>query len=93
MMHNWWSGAAADGVDAGSKDVLNGMFDLFQNTSDTPPVAKQPKLSRVSNTNSQPLVLPKANTTTKRKPNFFDKLFGNSGTRQKRTKHKTIFGF
>jgi penicillin-binding protein 1A len=87
------SGAAADSVDAGSKDVLNGMFDLFQNTNDTPPIVKQPKLSRVSNASSQPLVLPKANTTAKRKSNFFDKLFGRNENKRRRARQKNIFGF
>jgi penicillin-binding protein 1A len=80
-----------DGVDAGSKSVLDGMFNLFENTPDAVPTQVQSKpISFVTRKPQHTLILPKANTSNKQKPNFFQRIFGNSG---KRSKHKTIFGF
>ena len=81
---------ASDSVDPNSKDVLDGMLNLFQNANDTLPAQKQQKSSRPS---GQPLVLPKANTTAQKRPNFFERLFGNENSATKKTKHKTIFGY
>jgi penicillin-binding protein 1A len=75
-------------------NVLNGMFNLFEKTPDEAPVivsvATQPKPAAVPRKPRPGLVLPKVNTTAKKRPNFFDQFFANSG---KKSKHKTIFGF
>jgi penicillin-binding protein 1A len=76
--------------------VLNGMLNLFDNTADvappvaTPVIVRPRPVSIPRKPQRNTLVLPKANLSAKKKPNFFDRMFGNSG---KRSKHKTIFGF
>jgi penicillin-binding protein 1A len=79
-----------DGADASAKDVLNGMFDLFQNVNDQAPVRRQPKAAPA--TRAQPLVLPKPNTTTQKAPNFFDRLFKKNKSK-KTKKSDSLFGF
>jgi len=81
----------ADVGDGGAKDVLNGMFDLFQNVND--PVPVRPAAKRASAPSPAPtLVLPKANTTAKKQSNFFERLFGRSKKPQQK-KPTPIFGF
>jgi membrane peptidoglycan carboxypeptidase len=84
---------AEDGANAEAKDILNGMFDLFQNTNATSsrqPARKRPQLMNVSN--SRPLVLPKANVTAKRKKlGFLDRVLRKK--KSGRTRHRTIFGY
>ncbi len=82
--------AEGEGASADAKDVLDGMFNLF----DTPQVpgvprsAPRPKVSTVSNNSA--LVLPKPNVTAKKPKTMMDLLFGNQ---QPRKKQKGIFGF
>ena len=69
--------AEGDGASADAKDVLDGMFNLFD-TPEQRPAAVQPaprvKVSTVSN--AQTLVLPKPNITTKKRKSLMDLLFG-----------------
>lgn len=79
-----------DGPDAGAKDVLDGMFDLFQNTADPTPKALQ--VRRTTKSPSSRLILPKPNTTKQKRLNFFDRIFGKgSGAAPK--KNVIDFGF
>ena len=68
--------------------VLNGMFDLFDNGQ------AQPKSSPAKPKQSA-LILPKANTRTAadRKRSFFDSIFGSFGNGDRPRKRKPLFGF
>jgi penicillin-binding protein 1A len=82
-----------EGQDAATKDVLNGMFDLFQNVNDVPLVVRKPlKPQATKVVRQRPLVLPRANTTAKKPSRFFERLFGTK-KKLKRDKPRTIFGF
>jgi hypothetical protein len=83
--------AEGDGASADAKDVLDGMFDLFdapakQVTQSQP--SPKPRVNTVSN--NQILVLPKPNLTAKKNRTLMDVLFGNN---QNKKKSKGIFGF
>ena len=89
--------AEGDGASADAKNVLDGMFNLFDasqqpQTVSTQPAAVQPaprpKLNAVSNPRT--LVLPKPNVTAKKQRTLMDLLFG---TKSPQTKRKGIFGF
>jgi penicillin-binding protein 1A len=85
-----------EGQDAATKDVLNSMFDLFQNANDTPvvPVAVRKPLKPVATrvVKPRPLVLPRPNTTAKKRDNFLQRLFGIK-KKPKADKPRNIFGF
>ena len=83
--------AEGDGPSADAKDVLDGMFNLF----DAP--AKQltqsqpaPKARVNSVSNNQVLVLPKPNVTAKKSRTLMDVLYGANSNKKK---SKGIFGF
>lgn len=75
-----------DGPSADAKNVLDGMFNLFDASSqqDTAQSNPGPKA------NSTGLVLPKANTTAKKRRTLLDVLFGSQSTKKK---PKGVFGF
>jgi penicillin-binding protein 1A len=87
------SSAGADAVDSGAKDILDGMFNLFQNKNapPSPTQTKQVKYSAPVRNGGRPLVLPKANTNAQNNVSFFDKIFNRNATRKKR-KRKYLFG-
>ncbi len=79
------------GASADDKNILDGMFNLFDtNGKVADPVrpASRPKVNTVSN--STGLVLPKPNTTSKQRRTLMDILFGNQGPKKKQ---KNLFGF
>ncbi len=88
--------AEGDGPSADAKDVLDGMFNLFdtpeQQISNAQPIAARtaprPKVNSISNANT--LVLPKPNVTAKKRKTLMDLLFGGQSTKKKQ---KGIFGF
>jgi penicillin-binding protein 1A len=81
-----------DGQDAATKDVLNSMFDLFQNNEPTPVALSKPlKPAAAKSIRQRPLVLPKPNTSAQKKRNSLDRLFGIK--KRPEQKPKTIFGF
>jgi penicillin-binding protein 1A len=83
-----------EGQDAYTKDVLNSMFDLFQTNVETPlPVRKTPKPLVIKTPKQSPLVLPKPNTTVKKRDNFIQRLFGIKKKKPKTNVPRTIFGF
>jgi len=79
------------GASADDKNVLDGMFNLFdtpeQQAVTTLP-APRPKANRVSNTTG--LVLPKANLSAKKRRTLMEILFGQDAAKKKQ---KGIFGF
>jgi penicillin-binding protein 1A len=93
--------AEADGPSADSKDVLDGMFNLFD--SQTPPaeavvaaaataapqIATKPRAS-VAPVRPRGLVLPRPNVTAKKQRTLLDLLFPSSPDKKKK---KGIFGF
>ena len=68
-------GLVPDNADAGAKDVLNGMIDLFQTPVETAP-APAPRVAVVAPKRNTGLILPKPNTTTPKKRSLLDILFG-----------------
>ena len=79
----------ADGPSADDKTVLDGMFNLFDPSAEQPsPAAPRPRVNTVSS--AQPLVLPKPNTSSKKRRSLFDILFG---AQQQKKKQKGVFGF
>jgi penicillin-binding protein 1A len=97
--------AEGDGPSADAKDVLDGMFDLFdapaKQVTQTQAQSQSPIQNQTRNqpaprprvnsvSNNQVLVLPKPNVTSKKNRTLMDVLFGNN---QNRKKSKGIFGF
>lgn len=80
-----------DTVDGSSKDILEGMFNLFQNQSPSAPPVKQVKIISPSKTVKRPLTLPKVNTNSANNVSFFDRLFNRTPDSKKR-KRKLLFG-
>ena len=83
--------AGADVVDGSAKDILDGMFNLFQNQNPVTPQSKPNKTFVPVKTVSRPLILPQANTQVGNNVSFFDKLF-NRSKKKKKQKRKTLFG-
>ncbi len=63
-----------------SKDVLNGMFNLFKNS---PTSAKPAKTSSADKPTDPPLILPQANTNSSEKVSFFDRMFTRDPAKKK----------
>jgi penicillin-binding protein 1A len=97
--------AEGDGPSADAKDVLDGMFNLFDapakqvtqtQTQSQSPIQNQtrnqpaPRPRVNSVSNNQVLELPKPNVTAKKNRTLMDVLFGNN---QNKKKSKGIFGF
>jgi penicillin-binding protein 1A len=85
--------AGNEEVDSGAKDILNGMFNLFDDPTSAAP-QPPPRIVRTvvaPRPVSRPLVLPRANTTAKKSVSFFDRLFGRDPNRKK-VKRKSLFG-
>ena len=89
--------AEGDVASADAKDVLDGMFDLFEEPQQPQTVSTQPgrvqsaprpKLNPASN--KRTLVLPKPNVTEKKNRTLMDLLFG---SKSPQPKGKGIFGF
>ena len=72
--------ALTENYEDDSKDVLNGMFDLFNTT---PTSTKAPKVKTAEKGKIETLVLPKANTSAVDKVKFLDRLFGRKPTNKK----------
>ncbi len=72
--------AASENPVDDSKDVLNGMFNLFNNGAAP---TKSAKIKTAQSDNTQTLVLPKANTSAADKVSFFDRLFGRDPAKKK----------
>jgi penicillin-binding protein 1A len=79
------------GASADDKNVLDGMFNLFESNGQAAAPrrpAPRPKVNTVSNATG--LVLPKPNTTSKKRRTLMDILFGNQAPKKKQ---KNLFGF
>ena len=76
--------AIVENIGDDSKAVLNGMFNLFQNTSAPVKPAKTRASSKAKN---QPLILPKSNIKSAKKVSFLDRLFGRK-TPKKKSKNR-----
>lgn len=78
------SSAEAEVVDSSAKDVLDGMFNLFQDQVPATQVSiKQVKNKNPLRASSRPVVLPKVNTNARNNRSFFDRIFSRSPNRKK----------
>jgi penicillin-binding protein 1A len=85
------SPAEADSVDGGAKDILDGMFNLFQDRPNIAPPVRPTKNNVVVKNSNRPLILPRANTSAaKNNVSFFDRLFGRTPQKRK-SKRRTLF--